>query len=61
MSRNASGTGHPAAWFVGQATSDKDLPKVAKNEHEHVILETRITTKSGPLAIGMVVVGQTEG
>jgi hypothetical protein len=46
---------------VGQATSDKDLPKIVKNEHEHVILETRITTKSGPLAIGMVVVGQTEG
>lgn len=61
MSRNASGTGHPTVWFVGQATSDKDLPKVVKNEHGHVILETRIATKSGPLAIGMVVVGQTEG
>ncbi|HEU0179266.1 MAG TPA: hypothetical protein VFV58_33795 [Blastocatellia bacterium] len=61
MSRSASGTGHPTVWFVGQATSDKDLPKIVKNEHEHVILETKISTKSGPLAIGMVVIGQTEG
>jgi hypothetical protein len=61
LSRRASGTGHPTVWFVGQATSDKDLPKVVKNEHGHVILETKISTKSGPLAIGMVVIGQTEG
>src|SRR5262249_12360608 len=61
MSRDASGTGHPTVWFVAQATSDKDLPKIVKNEHEHVILETRITTKSGPLAIGLVVIGKTEG
>jgi len=61
LSRSASGTGHPTVWFVGQATSDKELPKVVKNEHGHVILETKISTKSGPLAIGMVVVGQTEG
>ena len=61
LSRSASGTGHPTVWFVGQATSDKDLPKIVKNEHEHVILETKIPTKSGPLAIGMVVIGQTEG
>jgi len=61
LSRSASGTGHPAVWFVGQATSDKDLPKVVKNEQEHVILETKISTKSGPLAIGLVVIGKTEG
>src|SRR5215831_13947461 len=61
LSRNASGTGHPTVWYVGLATSDKDLPKVVKNEHEHVILETRITTKSGPLAIGLILIGRTEG
>jgi hypothetical protein len=61
LSRNASGAGHPTVWFVGQATSDKDLPKIVKNEHEHVILETRISTKSGPLAIGLVIIGKTEG
>src|SRR5215475_1597830 len=61
LSRNASGTGHPTVWFVAPATSDKDLPKVVKNDHGHVIMETRITTKSGPLAVGMIVIGQTEG
>ncbi len=61
LSRDASGTGHPTVWFVGQATSDKDLPKVLKNESGHVILETKISTQSGPLAIGMVIIGQTEG
>ena len=61
MSRNASGTGHPTVWFVGPATSDKDLPKVIKDDHEHVILETKLTTKSGPLAIGLIIIGQTEG
>ncbi len=61
LSRNASGTGHPTVWCVVPATSDKDLPKIARNEHEHVILETKISTKSGPLAIGLVVIGKTEG
>src|SRR5215475_14272805 len=61
MSRSASGTAHPTVWFVGQATSDKDLPKVVKSDNGHVILETKIPTKSGPLEIGMVVIGQTEG
>ncbi len=61
LSRNASGTGHPTVWFVAPATTDKDLPRVVKNDHEHVIFETRITTKSGPIAIGMIVIGQTEG
>jgi hypothetical protein len=61
LSRNASGAGHPTVWYVAPTTSDKDLPKVVKNEHEHVILETKISTKSGPLAIGLVVIGKTEG
>jgi hypothetical protein len=61
LSRNASGTGHPTVWYVEQATSDKDLPKIVKTEHGHVILETKISTKSGPLAVGMTIIGQTEG
>src|SRR5262245_7415700 len=61
LSRNASGTGHPTVWFVGPASSDKDLPKVVKNDQEHMILETRITTKSGTLAIGLIVIGHFEG
>jgi hypothetical protein len=37
------------------------LPKAVKNEHEHVILETSVTTKSGAMPIGLIVVGKTEG
>jgi hypothetical protein len=44
------------------ATSDeKELPKIVKNEHEHVILETKLKTKSGSIAIGLIVIGRTEG
>ncbi len=60
LSRAASGSGHPSPWFFAPAT-EKELPKIVRNEHEHVILETKITTSSGQLAIGMVVVGNTEG
>ncbi|HMV47433.1 MAG TPA: hypothetical protein PLD20_27570 [Blastocatellia bacterium] len=62
LSRAAIGAGHPSPWFFQAATSaEKDLPKIVKNEHEHVILETKLTTKSGPLAIGLIVIGRTEG
>lgn len=62
QSRAAIGAGHPSPWFFQAATSaEKDLPKIVKNEHEHVILETKLTTKSGPLAIGLIVIGRTEG
>lgn len=61
FSRNASGTGHPSVWSLVQASSNEGLPKITANEHEHVILETKIATKSGDLAIGLIVVGKTEG
>jgi hypothetical protein len=62
LSRAASGSGHPSPWFMTAATSaEKELPKIVKNEHEHVILETKLMTKSGPLSIGLVIVGKTEG
>lgn len=62
LSRAASGASHPSPWFFQAATSaEKELPKIIKNEHEHVILEAKVTTKSGPLAIGLIVVGKTEG
>jgi hypothetical protein len=61
LSRSASGTGHPTVWCVVQATSDKDLPRVVKNEHEHVVLETKLSATSGSLAIGLIIVGKTEG
>ena len=62
LSRTASGSGHPSPWYFGMATSDeKELPKIVKNEHEHVILETRLKTKSGSIAIGLIIIGRTEG
>ncbi len=62
LSRAASGSGHPSPWYFGMATSDeKELPKIVKNEHEHVILETRLKTKSGSIAIGLIIIGRTEG
>lgn len=62
LSRAAAGAGHPSPWYFGMATSaDKELPKIVKNEHEHVILETKLNTKSGPISIGLIVIGRTEG
>lgn len=62
LSRAAIGAGHPSPWYFGYATSDeKELPKIVTNEHEHVILETKLNTKTGPLAIGLIIVGRTEG
>jgi len=62
LSRAASGSSHPSPWFLTPATSaEKELPKIVKNEHEHVILETRLATKSGFLSLGLIIVGKTEG
>lgn len=62
LSRAAAGAGHPSPWYFGMATSaEKDLPKIIKNEHEHVILETRLKTKDGSISIGLIVIGRTEG
>lgn len=61
LSRRASGSNHPSPWSLVAPTSEKDLPRVVKNEEEHVILEAKIPTASGALAIGLIVVGRTEG
>ncbi len=61
ISRAASGTGHPSVWCLVQVSSNEGLPKVVKNEHEHIVVETKIPTRSGDLAIGLIVVGKTEG
>jgi hypothetical protein len=61
LGRAAAGTGHPSVWSLVVPADAKNLPRVTTNEHEHVILETTLTTKSGPLAIGLIIVGKTEG
>jgi hypothetical protein len=61
LSRAASGTGHPGVWSLVYPTTETDLPRVITNEHEHVILETKLSTTSGEITVGLIVVGQTEG
>jgi hypothetical protein len=61
VSRLASGTGHPSVWSMVPVTSEEGLPKAVKNDREHVILETKVSTKSGELAIGLILIGKTEG
>lgn len=61
ISRLAAGTGHPSVWSMVPVDSDEGLPKAIKNDKEHVILETKIATKSGGLAIGLILIGKTEG
>jgi hypothetical protein len=61
LSRVATGAGHPSPWSLMAASSDKDLPRVITNEHEHVILEVKLNTRSGPLAVGFIIIGRTEG
>ena len=61
LSRIAAGTGHPSVWSMVPATSNDGLPRAITNEHEHVILEAKIPTKAGDMAVGLIVVGKTEG
>ena len=61
MSRSAIGAGHPSPLALTYPTGEKELPRVIVNDHEHVVLETKLKTKSGELAIGLIVIGKTEG
>lgn len=61
LSRAASGSAHPSPWSLIPVSDDKMLPKVVKNEHEHLILETKVAIKGGSIAIGLIVFGKTEG
>ena len=61
FSRNASGAGHPSPWALTYPTAEKGLPRIVVNEHEHVVLEVNLKTKTGELAIGLIVIGKTEG
>jgi hypothetical protein len=61
LSRAAAGSAHPSPWSMVPVSDGKNLPHAVKNEHDHVILETTVTTKAGPLQIGLIVFGKTEG
>lgn len=60
-SRVASGTGHPSSWSLVFPTEEKGLPRVVTNHEEHVILEMQLPTAGGPTAVGMIIIGKTEG
>jgi hypothetical protein len=61
LSKAASGTNHPSVWCMVPPTATSGLPRAIKDGSEHVILETVLTTKSGPIPIGLILVGKTEG
>ncbi|HZS06269.1 MAG TPA: hypothetical protein VFD58_15615 [Blastocatellia bacterium] len=61
LSIAASGSGHVSPWSIVSVTSKDGLPKIVKNEEEHVILEVSLNTKSGALPLGLTIVGKTEG
>lgn len=60
-SRAAAGTGHPSSWSLVFPTEEKGLPRVVTNHEEHVILEMQLPTAGGPTAVGMIIIGKTEG
>ena len=60
-SRAASGTGHPSSWSLVFPGEEKGLPRVVTNHEEHVILEMLLPTASAPTAVGMIIIGKTEG
>jgi hypothetical protein len=61
LSRNVTGTGHPSVWCLVLVSSREGLPKVVKNESEHVVVELNIPAGSSGPAIGMIIVGKGEG
>jgi len=61
LSKAASGTTHPSVWCMVPPTAKSGLPRAIKDGSEHVILETVLTTKSGAMPIGLILVGKTEG
>jgi hypothetical protein len=60
-SRAAAGTGHPSSWSLAFPTEEKGLPRVVTNHEEHVILEMLLPTAGAPTAVGMTIIGKTEG
>jgi hypothetical protein len=61
LSRTAAGSAHPSPWSLVPVSDVKNLPHAVKNEHNHIILETKVTTKGGPIQLGLIVFGKTEG
>jgi hypothetical protein len=61
LSSAAAGSAHVSPWSLVSVTSKDGLPKVVTTEEEHVILEVALPAKSGPLPVGITIIGKTEG
>lgn len=57
LSMKAAGSGHPSPWSLLPASSNNGLPKIIKTEEGHVVLEV----KAGGIALGLTLIGKTEG
>jgi hypothetical protein len=60
-SRAAAGSGHPSSWSLVYPTEETGLPRVVTNHEEHVILELILPTAGTQTAVGLIVIGKTEG
>lgn len=60
LSRAASATGHPSTWVLAEVYSEEGLPRIHKNEHEHMVLETPLNTAKGKILVGLTLVGRAE-
>jgi hypothetical protein len=61
LSSPAAGSAHVSPWSLVSVTSKDGLPKVVTTEESHVILEAALPVKSGPLPVGITIIGKTEG
>ena len=61
LSSPAAGSAHVSPWSLVSVSSKDGLPKVITTEESHVILEVALPAKSGPLPVGITIIGRTEG
>jgi hypothetical protein len=60
LSRQASGTPHPALLVMGQASGDS-FPSVVKDDQGHWNLQVKLHGQSGDIPVAVTVVGKWEG
>jgi len=61
LSRQASGTGHPAILSLSPATETKSEPAAFQDDQGHWVLQVKVEPSGGPsFSMGIVLVGKTE-
>ena len=58
LSKQASGTPHPALLVMSSAEGAEKFPSIEKNDHGHSVLRLKVQGKNGELPIGITVAGQ---